>query len=102
MLPNHEVNIFPPIRFPILIVWFRSIAEYLSRKDIRKIIGADPSLPENFAVSSMTVGLAFTATVDMAHRNDYYVSALLDRGVRALIYAGILQLPLEFFSSAYS
>lgn len=52
------------------------------------MLGVDPSLTANFTSCSSKVGAAFNAALDEEHPTQDYVSALLDRGVRALIYAG--------------
>lgn len=52
------------------------------------MLGVDPSLKGNFSLDSDAVYEAFTANMDSYRPTQYYVAALLDRGVKALIYAG--------------
>ncbi|KAH7909697.1 serine carboxypeptidase [Hygrophoropsis aurantiaca] len=66
----------------------KTIAHYLNRPDIRAILGTDPSVPPNISVASATVGAAFDEAQDGARVTVEYVAALLERGIRTLIYAG--------------
>ncbi|KAF8870097.1 Alpha/Beta hydrolase protein [Infundibulicybe gibba] len=66
----------------------RFIREYLDRPDVRSTIGVDPSITLNFTSCSNGVGSAFTASQDMYHPTADYVAALLERGIRVLIYVG--------------
>ncbi|KAF9467031.1 serine carboxypeptidase [Collybia nuda] len=66
----------------------KHIGNYLDKPSVRKLLGVDPSLTANFSQCSPDVHNAFTATLDMHHLATDYVSALLDRGVRVLIYVG--------------
>jgi carboxypeptidase C (cathepsin A) len=51
-------------------------------------LGVDLSLKGNFSLDSDLVYKDFTANMDSYRPTQYYVAALLDRGVKALIYAG--------------
>lgn len=55
---------------------------------MRKNLGVDPSITGNFSSCSNDVGLAFALAEDGYHATYDHVAALLERGVRALIYVG--------------
>lgn len=55
---------------------------------MREQIGVDPSLSANFSSCSNEVGAAFTAANDDMFPTQFYIAALLERGVRVLIYVG--------------
>lgn len=63
-------------------------AEWLNLNATRKALGLPSSVPP-YASSSEIVATDFTIGHDRLYRSDYYVSQLLERGVRVLIYAGI-------------
>ena len=52
------------------------------------MLGVDSSLTANFTSCSNSVGIAFENSQDMLHPTAEYVAALLERGVRVLIYVG--------------
>ncbi|KAF8188264.1 serine carboxypeptidase [Mycena galopus ATCC 62051] len=64
------------------------IRAYLSRADIRGMLGVDDAVPTNFTSCSPTVGSAFRAQMDGFHLTEGYIGGLLERGVRVLIYVG--------------
>ncbi|KAJ8515299.1 hypothetical protein ONZ45_g7277 [Pleurotus djamor] len=64
------------------------IQNYLSRPDVRDLLGVDPSVRENFTIADPNVHNAFTLALDMFHPTVDHVAALLERGVRVLIYVG--------------
>lgn len=66
----------------------RAISTYLDRPDVRSIIGADPSFTGNFSGCSDAVGMAFYEADDSLFPTQFYIAALLERGIRALIYVG--------------
>ncbi|KAH7911548.1 Alpha/Beta hydrolase protein, partial [Hygrophoropsis aurantiaca] len=66
----------------------KTIPQYLNRPDIRALLGVDPSLPENIGVVAFPVNIAFGEAMDTYHVTVEYVAALLERGIRVLIYAG--------------
>jgi carboxypeptidase C (cathepsin A) len=66
----------------------RVISHFLDRPDVRTALGVDPQVPGNFSACSATVGKAFNAAQDGLHSSTEYVSALLARRVRVLIYVG--------------
>jgi cathepsin A (carboxypeptidase C) len=63
------------------------ISEYLGRPKVRAILGVDPSVG-NFSSCSDRVSTAFDHALDELHQTQHYVAALLERGIRALIYVG--------------
>ena len=69
---------------------FRDISDFLNKKPVQYRLGVDPAIRgQTFNWSSHAVNQAFHANLDMfsfpAH---YYIAALLERGIRALIYVG--------------
>lgn len=66
----------------------RNIVAYLDRPDIRQMIGVDPSISPIFSSCSKEVGNAFVASVDFEFPTQLYIEALLERGVRTLLYVG--------------
>lgn len=69
---------------------FSAIMEYLSRPDIREMLGVDPSVPSPFEDQSMDVLIAFMYKgLDLERTAVAHVAALLERGIRILIYTGI-------------
>ncbi|KAF9031300.1 serine carboxypeptidase [Panaeolus papilionaceus] len=66
----------------------RHITNYLSLPEVRSKLGVDPSVTGNFTSCSNKVGSAFGQAQDLLHPSTDYVAALLERGVRVLIYVG--------------
>lgn len=66
----------------------RVISQYLDRPDVRSTIGVDPSITSNFSSCNYEVNAAFHAADDSMFPTQYYIAALLERGIRALIYVG--------------
>ncbi|KAF9242675.1 serine carboxypeptidase [Melanogaster broomeanus] len=64
------------------------IRNYLDRPSTRTLLGVDPSITSNFTSCSDKVGIAFYNAQDEYHETYTHISALLERGVRALIYIG--------------
>lgn len=64
------------------------ISQYLDRPDVRSTIGVDPSITSNFSSCNYEVNAAFHAADDSMFPTQYYIAALLERGIRALIYVG--------------
>ena len=69
---------------------FRDISDFLNKKYVQYRLGVDPPVRgQTFNWSSRAVNQAFHTNLDMfsfpAH---YYIAALLERGIRALIYVG--------------
>ncbi|OBZ77505.1 hypothetical protein A0H81_01708 [Grifola frondosa] len=76
------------IRYSDVMCLFRWIEEYLNRPDVRSTLGVDPAIG-NYTFLSPKVQTAFLATLDeLSTPAQYYLAGLLERGVRALIYAG--------------
>ncbi|KAF8824172.1 hypothetical protein HHX47_DHR9000060 [Lentinula edodes] len=67
-----------------------SISNFLSQPPIRAQLGVDthPEIPVNFSSCNPNVGAAFDGTQDILHSSRDYVTALLEREVRVLIYVG--------------
>lgn len=64
-----------------------AIAEFLNHPGTRAILGAES--PGNFTICSDEVGRNFVSHLDKwSHHTQDYVAALLERGIRVLIYAG--------------
>lgn len=64
-----------------------AIKRYLDLPDTRSMLGVEA--PGNFSACSEAVGQGFNVHMDKWHvPTQHYVSGLLDRGVRVLIYAG--------------
>ncbi|KAF8879944.1 serine carboxypeptidase [Infundibulicybe gibba] len=64
------------------------ILNYLDRPDVRSTLGVDPSITSNFTSCLAVVSSAFAETQDILHPTADYVAALLERGIRVLIYVG--------------
>lgn len=63
------------------------IADYLNQPSIRELLGV--TSPQNFTACSREVGMGFWQRMDkFAVPTQFYVSSLLERGIRVLIYAG--------------
>ncbi|VDC06255.1 unnamed protein product [Peniophora sp. CBMAI 1063] len=63
------------------------IEEYMHRPDVLEKLGASAPVP--FTGCSNVVSSEFTLNFDKwSHPTQYYVSSLLDRGIRVLLYAG--------------
>ena len=52
------------------------------------MLGVDPVVQKNFTSCSSEVGRGFIRTLDAYRPTQHYVAALLERGVKALIYVG--------------
>ncbi|KDQ49579.1 hypothetical protein JAAARDRAFT_200740 [Jaapia argillacea MUCL 33604] len=67
----------------------KAIGQFLDRPDIRETLGVDSSLSHwNFTSCSNRVGIDFSNAMDEFHPTYLYVAALLERGVKALVYVG--------------
>ncbi|KAI0786433.1 Alpha/Beta hydrolase protein [Abortiporus biennis] len=72
---------------PLCYVETAVITDYLNQPATRKLLGVET--PNNFSSCSNEVGRNFNLHMDKwAVPTQYYVSGLLDRGIRVLIYAG--------------
>lgn len=67
---------------------FSDIDKFLIQPNVRDLIGVDPSLPTNFTGCNMEVLNWFGKNHDRFFPAQYYIAALLERGIRALIYVG--------------
>ncbi|KAJ7435486.1 Alpha/Beta hydrolase protein [Mycena galericulata] len=61
------------------------ISKYLNQADVQATLGVNIS---KYDTCSNDVGVAFSLTLDMMKGAKDYVGALLERGVRVLVYAG--------------
>ncbi|KAK1226684.1 hypothetical protein PQX77_010328 [Marasmius sp. AFHP31] len=68
----------------------KHVNTFLSNPKVRKQLGVDshPALPANFSLIGWNVTTAFSSTQDALHPSTPYVAALLERGIRTLIYVG--------------
>ncbi|KAF8168542.1 serine carboxypeptidase [Crassisporium funariophilum] len=66
----------------------RFIRNFLDEPSVRSRLGVDNSITKNFTSCNHDVGQAFGVTQDILHPTSDYVAALLERGVRVLIYVG--------------
>ncbi|PFH46823.1 hypothetical protein AMATHDRAFT_7364 [Amanita thiersii Skay4041] len=67
----------------------KHIANYLDRPSVRSQLGVDSSFSgKNFSSCNWNVNQAFKNALDEHHETQHYISALLERGVKVLIYAG--------------
>ncbi|TCD70779.1 hypothetical protein EIP91_001810 [Steccherinum ochraceum] len=66
---------------------FKQIGTYLNTTEMRTTIGADSAV-ESFEWASWEVNTAFAASMDIAFPSQHYITALLERGVRVLVYVG--------------
>ncbi|KAG2033476.1 Alpha/Beta hydrolase protein [Suillus americanus] len=65
-----------------------SMASYLDQPSVRHKLGVDPAVKGNYSAYNSHVGQAFSLAMDRYHATYPHVAALLERGVRALIYVG--------------
>jgi carboxypeptidase C (cathepsin A) len=65
-----------------------SMAKYLDQPSVRHKLGVDPAITGDYSSCSNPVGQAFSLNMDEYHATYPHVAALLERGVRALIYVG--------------
>ncbi|EIN13162.1 serine carboxypeptidase [Punctularia strigosozonata HHB-11173 SS5] len=66
----------------------KHISSFLDLPSVRDALGVDPAVTGNFTSCSSAVGAQFHGAMDMYRPTYLYVAALLERGVRALIYVG--------------
>lgn len=64
-----------------------SLEAYLNLPAVRQVLGIDPSFG-NYSSVSMAVNSAFEAKLDHIFPTQLYLTALLERGVRVLLYVG--------------
>ena len=67
----------------------RNIRDFLSDKKTQQLLGVDPPARGNFTYQSSIVNQAFRQNIDhWGFPAQDYISALLERGIRVLIYVG--------------
>ncbi|KAJ7885385.1 serine carboxypeptidase [Mycena leptocephala] len=71
------------------------IANYLNLPATRATLGVDPLYP-NISLVGWAVNAAFSASGDVHKTSTLHIAALLDHGVRVLIYAGTYDLACNF------
>ena len=68
---------------------YRDISAFLSDKKTQQRLGVDPAKQGNFSYHSLAVSQAFRKNIDLwGFPAQHYISALLERGIRVLIYVG--------------
>ncbi|KDQ51312.1 hypothetical protein JAAARDRAFT_140320 [Jaapia argillacea MUCL 33604] len=77
-----------PIQETLCYPVTKAISQYLSRPDIRSLLGVDPSIPQNFSSCNHAINADFSLAQDRLHPTYLYIAGLLERGVKALIYVG--------------
>lgn len=82
-----SANYFAPVPPSALITNSRDVDKYLNQPDIRELIGTDSAV-KNFTGHSVAVNRAFRNALDSEFPTQYYIAALLERGVRVLVYVG--------------
>ncbi|KAF7353794.1 Carboxypeptidase [Mycena venus] len=76
----------------------KQIANYLNLPSTRATLGIDLSYP-NISMVGWAVNEAFSASGDVHKSSTLYIAALLDHGVRVLIYAGTYDLACNFVAN---
>ncbi|KAF8191576.1 serine carboxypeptidase [Mycena galopus ATCC 62051] len=76
----------------------KQIANYLNLASTRLTLGIDPSYP-NISMVGWAVNAAFSASGDVHKSSTLHIAALLDHGVRVLIYAGTYDLACNFVAN---
>ncbi|CCM05789.1 uncharacterized protein FIBRA_08022 [Fibroporia radiculosa] len=77
----------------------KDISAYLSQRTVREILGVDNSLPLNFSSFNVDVNRAFLGNWDHMFPTQLYIAALLERGIRVLIYAGSYDVACNWVSN---
>ncbi|KAJ7028891.1 serine carboxypeptidase [Mycena alexandri] len=73
----------------------KHISNYLNLSSTRTMLGIDEWSPE-FALVGWPVNAAFDTSGDVLKSSALYIAALLERGVRVLVYAGTYDLACNF------
>ncbi|KAJ7348936.1 serine carboxypeptidase [Mycena albidolilacea] len=76
----------------------KQIADYLNLPSTRLTLGIDPSYP-NISMVGWAVNAAFSASGDVYKSSTLHIAALLDHGVRVLVYAGKYDLACNFVAN---
>ncbi|KAJ7689718.1 Alpha/Beta hydrolase protein [Mycena rosella] len=71
---------------PISVTMRLEIKKHLNHKDVQALLGVDVS--STYTSCSDKVGIDFSINLDMTKGATEHVGALLERGVRVLIYVG--------------
>ncbi|KAG6909081.1 hypothetical protein DXG01_002062 [Tephrocybe rancida] len=67
----------------------RHISRFLNSTDTRSLLGVDPAVPSPYSMCSGPVSAAFAESDDQQQpATPFHIEALLERGVRVLIYVG--------------
>lgn len=92
MTSSRKLVFHPTASYSILVQlhsFRRQIQAYLSNATLRKTLGVDlNAVPANFSLTNGAISRRFAANLDSVSHSDYNTAALLDRGVRVLIYVG--------------
>ena len=88
MLQSHRVRLLTTRERTPLTSRVSEIAGYLSRPDVRNLLGVDRHVPPVFTSINWAVNAGFHAADDSLRVSTAQVGALLERGVRVLIYVG--------------
>ncbi|KAJ7184486.1 serine carboxypeptidase [Mycena filopes] len=73
----------------------KHITKYLNASSTRTLLGIDETSPD-FSLVGWTLNSAFTTSGDVLKSSAPYIAALLERGVRVLVYAGTWDLACNF------
>ncbi|KAK7461384.1 hypothetical protein VKT23_008562 [Stygiomarasmius scandens] len=65
----------------------RFITEFLSKSSVQSTLGVDPAV-SNYSFCNLDIMSAFSQTQDSSHPSTFHVAALLERGIRVLVYVG--------------
>ena len=89
LLPNSQVQsqLGPFFYLQLTSLYARNITAYLNQPHVQSILGIDPE-HSNYTLTNWALNLRFVPVDTFAYRADHYLGALLERGVRALLYAG--------------
>lgn len=87
-LTRYDLTILNTHSYSSEIGFVRHITDYLSRSKIQSKLGVDPKAQGNFTLTAMDVGTTFIRNLDHVRQTYHYVAALLERGVKILIYVG--------------
>ncbi|EIN13363.1 serine carboxypeptidase, partial [Punctularia strigosozonata HHB-11173 SS5] len=66
----------------------KDVRGYLSRPDVQEAMGVDPARRGPYAPCDYAIQSAFHAAMDRNQPTHLHVAALLERGIRVLVYAG--------------
>ena len=72
----------------MLISLIRYLESYLNNQEVRELLGVDKSVG-TFTTISWKVNSDIDGSMDLYFPTQYYLGALLERGVRVLLYTGV-------------